>query len=196
MDENITIKRIKEIKGKMSQEKFAEKINSSQPVISKILNGEAPSINVLISISKEFDVSVDWLLGLSQKKSISHSSKYNSDDPLTYSDIIGFLVTMIKNNSISYWNEEDDSFDSIPFANAHNRKDLFRIKDCFIGDLLLAATGLVASSPETINEWLNTVAKNYDIPLIDWSEEKEFIYETHKGNLSPFEILKMMTNNN
>ena len=196
MDENITIKRIKEIKGKMSQEKFAEKINSSQPVISKILNGEAPSINVLISISKEFDVSVDWLLGLSQKKSISHSSKYNSDDPLTYSDIIGFLVKMINNNSISYWCEEEESYDFISFANTQNRKDLFRIKDCFIGDLLLAASGLLESSPETINEWLNTISKNYDIPLIEWSEDKKYVYETHKGNMTSFEILKMMSNTN
>ena len=63
--ENITVKRIKEVMGEMTQTQFADSIHSSQSVISKTINGEQPSINMQIEISKEYKVSVDWLLGLS-----------------------------------------------------------------------------------------------------------------------------------
>ncbi len=103
MREDITIKRIEEVRGAMSQEEFAKSIKSSQSVISKILSGDQQaSINVLTEISKNYGVSIDWLLGLSSRKSLKGYSVYDETNPLTYADIIAFFVTLMQNNSIKY----------------------------------------------------------------------------------------------
>lgn len=51
-----------------SQEAFAQKISSTQSNVSKMLNGTPPSAATLKALATVYKVSVDWLLGLSDKK--------------------------------------------------------------------------------------------------------------------------------
>ena len=70
-DENkadVTLERIKELKGSDSQEVFAKKINTTQSKMSKMLTGTPPSAATLKAMAEAYDVSVDWLLGLSDNK--------------------------------------------------------------------------------------------------------------------------------
>lgn len=53
----------------MSQRRFAFELNVSQAMISKYERGEAePDINMIKTIAKFFDVSTDYLLGMSDDK--------------------------------------------------------------------------------------------------------------------------------
>ena len=68
-ERNITLERIKELKGNDSQEVFAQKIHTTQSNVSKMLKGiTPPSAATLTELAKSYHVSVDWLLGLSDQK--------------------------------------------------------------------------------------------------------------------------------
>ena len=53
-----------------TQETVARKLITSQSNVSKWLNGQMTTTDNLISISKAYKVSVDWLLGISDEKEI------------------------------------------------------------------------------------------------------------------------------
>ena len=60
---------------KATQNAFAEKIGTTQAALSAYEQGDRmPSVEILTSISAAFDVSVDWLLGLSDIKNIDNKS--------------------------------------------------------------------------------------------------------------------------
>ena len=178
--ENIIIKRINEVKGNLSQFEFAKEIGSSQSVISKILSGDPPSITVLTGIANKYNVSIDWLLGLSSRKSLKDFSSYDDTNPITYSDIIAFLIDLLKNNSVSFERGE---------------QDCITINDHFIGDLVSSASSLLMTNPETIDVWLENTAKNYDIPLVKWTAAVNTLYNASIGHHSSLEILKNLSIN-
>ena len=65
---SILQKRINELlyEHRLTQSALAEKIGITQPTLSRNLSGiHAPRVEVLESIAKVFDVSVDYLLGVS-----------------------------------------------------------------------------------------------------------------------------------
>ena len=58
--------RFRELRGTSSQEEFAKKIGMSRPVIGFYENGDrVPDILTLRKIAEMYNVSADWLLGLS-----------------------------------------------------------------------------------------------------------------------------------
>lgn len=175
---NITVNRINEVKGTMTQEQFAREIGSSQSVVSKVLSGDPPSISVLIGIANRFDVSIDWLLGISPRKSLKNYSTYDNTNPVTYADITAFFVTLLNNNSISFKRDE-----------ANGEPDTITINDSFIGDLVTSANSLLKTNPETIDAWLEIAIKKYDIPLLKWTKYEETCYWNGIKFRSPLEIL-------
>jgi len=72
MDNSIIGERIKQLrtKSKLNQQNFAEAIGVTQSTLSSYENGNViPSIDILIKTSKQFNVSMDWLCGLSSLRS-------------------------------------------------------------------------------------------------------------------------------
>lgn len=60
----------------MTQTQLAEKIGTSNVTICRYLTGErTPRIDVLTKIAKEFNVSLDYLLGISDDKNIKNSDE-------------------------------------------------------------------------------------------------------------------------
>lgn len=69
--------RLKEAFGSDSQETVGKKLNMTQGNISKLLSGsQQPTLETVYHIAETYDVSVDWLLGLSEKKRIASVSTY------------------------------------------------------------------------------------------------------------------------
>ena len=98
INENITLQRIKELKGGDSQEVFAQRIHSTQSNVSKMLKGTPPSASTLRTLAEEYQVSVDWLLGLSDKKELGNVAKTQiiNGELLTYADVIVVLDALYK----------------------------------------------------------------------------------------------------
>lgn len=91
MSNNISLSsRIKELRTSMglTQKEFAELINVSTVSVSSYeTEAKTPSLDMVISISRKCNVSIDWLCGLSDKKNLN-------DECCTYYDAINFLVKL------------------------------------------------------------------------------------------------------
>lgn len=88
--ENTFSTRIKELRTslKMTQSDFASSIGSSQNALSGYENGDrAPSCEILVTIAEKYNVSIDWLCGLSNKKTLN-------DECCTYYDALNMLVKL------------------------------------------------------------------------------------------------------
>lgn len=76
-------KRLKQLRVErgLQQEDMAEILNLHRATISRYENNQRePDINTLINISKHFNVSIDWLLGISDHKaSVKDLSSYSQD---------------------------------------------------------------------------------------------------------------------
>ena len=107
--------RLKELRQSLNltQREMAKDLNITAAALSKYESQIAnPSINVLISIAKKYNVSVDWLLGL--------SDNYSTNKLKTYADILQniFQLATSLNNlefdfdgiSIDGYEDEDGEF--------------------------------------------------------------------------------------
>ena len=91
MNESIST-RIKEVRKSlhMSQVEFAKFLGITQATVSAIESGSRiPSTDTALTIAKKCNVSMDWLCGLSNKKSAS-------DMPETYSDVARLLIPLME----------------------------------------------------------------------------------------------------
>ena len=158
-DFDVTIERIKELKGADSQEIFAQKINMTQSNVSKMLGGMPPSASTLIAISKAYDVSVDWLLGLSDRKS---RKNFPDLDNITYADALAVFDRLIENDSI-YANEMDSS--------------MFRSLDGVLSYLLESRLTVENVDIETRRYWYKTTAEQFsEYKIIKWKQEYEEVF--------------------
>lgn len=87
----ITI-RLKELFGNEKQKQIAEKLYTSQSNVSKWKRGKGfPGANTLQFIAERYEVSIDWLLGLSDEKEI-HSVE---PEEITYEQLIHILDVLL-----------------------------------------------------------------------------------------------------
>lgn len=64
--------RLRDAFGSDSQETVGRKLNMTQGNVSKILSGsQQPTIDTLVRVAEVYDVSIDWLTGLSDKRKIT-----------------------------------------------------------------------------------------------------------------------------
>lgn len=73
--------RLKELKdsSELTQAKIAEMIDLTPQAFSYIMNGREPNFDVLVKIAKAFDVSTDWLMGLTNVRSTDFKIKALSE---------------------------------------------------------------------------------------------------------------------
>ena len=165
---NITIERIKEIKGSESQEKFAEKIHMTQSNVSKLLNGTPPSASTLIAISKEYDVSVDWLLGLTDRKS---SKNFPDTNEITYADALAAFDVLIENNSL--------------MTNCMGDASIFRVLDEVLNYLLSSRLTVNELDVDTRKYWYKSTAEQFaDCKIIKWKSDYDEKYESFMSHKS------------
>lgn len=165
-DFKITIERIKEIKGSESQEKFAEKIHMTQSNVSKLLNGTPPSASTLIAISKEYDVSVDWLLGLTDRKS---SKNFPDTNEITYADVLAVFDVLIENNSL--------------MTNCMGDSSMFHIFDEALNYLLSSRITVKELDVDTRKYWYKTTAEQFaDYKILKWKPNYNKVFENCMPN--------------
>ena len=90
MTNGIIASKIKELRTslRLTQAEFAESVNTTQAALSGYERGDrTPSLDILYSISRKFNVSVDWLLGRSKIKDLSF-------DFNTYYDVLNMFVKL------------------------------------------------------------------------------------------------------
>lgn len=74
LDNEVIRSRLKETFGAEQQEIIAGRLNVTQGTVSKVLTGnQTLTLEMAYHIAQQYGVSVDWLLGLSNKKSITNS---------------------------------------------------------------------------------------------------------------------------
>ena len=177
-DFDVTIKRIKELKGSDSQEVFAQKINMTQSNVSKMLGGMPPSASTLIAISRAYDVSVDWLLGLSDRKS---RKNFPDLDNITYADSLAVFDRLIENNSL--------------VTKVMNEPSTFRSIDGVLSYLLKSRLTVENVDIETRRYWYKTMAEQFsEYKLVQWKQEYEEAFKDFVPNKpEAADIIKFLT---
>ena len=105
-DFKILSQRLKALRNEleMTQKEFSEKIGFTQATLSAYENNQKkPSLDIVMSIAKKCEVSLDWLCGLSDKKSTSNI-------PQTLADIFEMLFLIQEHSEIYLYANEDNVF--------------------------------------------------------------------------------------
>lgn len=176
VNEDITLERIKELKGNDSQEAFAQKISSTQSNVSKMLNGTPPSAATLKTLATVYKVSVDWLLGLSDKKEIGDKvlSHDLTAETITYADAMAVLEVLYQKQSV------DVGFDMNGYNNDPD-PDMILVKDKVLAYFLDNRFRYNESSRDIYEIWLKKAMQNYDKHLLlQWDANTDAVYEQNK----------------
>lgn len=154
----IVRERLREAFGEDSQATVAGKLNMTQGTISKILSGnQQPTLETIFHISEEYKVSVDWLVGLSEKKRIT---KYSGET--TYSSAVEALTDL-------------DHHGAITVKNEGNRELHIIVDDVLLKMLLNKSLSISKTDSELFQNWLDTKLSLFeDKPLLYsgvWSDD-------------------------
>lgn len=181
MSNGIIAHRVKEVMGELTQAEFASQVNSTQTTISKLLAGAMPSSSLLESIARQFGVSVDWMLGLSDNKYISGAST----ETLLYSDVIPVLARLLERGSMTYRTETKKekivvSEDGNIVTNEYTLY-LLEIKDAILKDCISLASHTNRVDKDTYSYWLTSMKENYRREVLRWSSEYEDSYKNYRS---------------
>ena len=103
LPENVITNRLKEAFGSDTQIEIGRKIFTSQGNVSKLLSGEQqPTLETIYHVATAYDVSVDWLLGLTDEKRISVTNDCSS-----YEEVTKCLTDVITLSAVDYEGDED-----------------------------------------------------------------------------------------
>ncbi|MDE6016746.1 MAG: helix-turn-helix domain-containing protein [Acetatifactor sp.] len=177
---NITLERIKELKGNDSQEVFAQKIHTTQSNISKMLKGMTPpSAAILTELAKTYHVSVDWLLGLSDEKETKPRGQSHklTAETVTYADAMAVLEILYQKGSI------DVGYDN----NGYNSKpdpSIILVKDKVLAYFLDNRSRYSGGSQNIYEIWVKQAMEVYEkYLLLQWTDSVNAVYEQNVPKL-------------
>lgn len=184
IDLDLIKERLKETFGDDTQVTIGKSINSSQANVSKMLSGaQEPTIETIYSIAQEYDISVDWLLGLSDVKKRTSSVQ-------TYGDVLKAFVSLgesgiiwpFPNNMISV----DGRNPELPEVTS------FGVNDEILRSLLYEWKRMAQSPKDIYDMWMEKRIEEYSsIPYIPWNDEvRELYYEFRDPAGVSIDVLK------
>ena len=163
-----TTKRIRELKGKESQESFANKIHMSQANVSKMLNGMPPSAGTLKILADLYDVSVDWLLGLSDRKS---RKSIPSADNMSYADAICVLDKLYQTGAI---------MNGINTRTNGKNPNIIHVQDLVLRYLLESRSKVEDLDINLQDFWYKNTAEHFaDKKIIEWNDIREHQFRNY-----------------
>ena len=155
---NMTIlrERLREAFGKDSQETVGKRLNMTQGNVSKLLAGlQQPTLETVFHVAEIYDVSVDWLLGISEKKNKVDIASYASDIE---------MMTNLRNLGV------------IRVGKERNGDPYIQIKDPIFKNLFIKSLALFDTDSEIYQSWVDSKLSAFgDKPLlmdIVWEDEK------------------------
>lgn len=184
IDLDLIKERLKETFGDDTQVTIGKSINSSQANVSKMLSGaQEPTIETIYSIAQEYDISVDWLLGLSDVKKRTSSVQ-------TYGDVLKAFVSLgesgiiwpFPNNMISV----DGRNPELPEVTS------FGVNDEILRSLLYEWKRMAQGPKDIYDMWMEKRIEEYSsIPYIPWNDEvRELYYEFRDPAGVSIDVLK------
>ena len=150
--------RLRIVFGSDPQDMVAKKLNMTQGTISKILSGnQQPTLETIYHIAEAYNVSVDWLLGLSEKRQVT---KYNGET--TYAIATETIGDLVKKGA------KIDNEKKSPEAVIHIEDPLLRM-------LLRKSITLAETDRDMYENWAKEKLSLFaDKPVLykgDWNEQ-------------------------
>jgi transcriptional regulator with XRE-family HTH domain len=163
-EKKVTAERIKEAIGSDTQTVAAKKINSNQGAISNLIKGDYyPTSATIIEICKAYNVSADWLLGLSDNK---YRNSINIDY-LTYDQVMEVVCSLFETDSIEVPNIGSE-------VNPEYDPTLVKFKDPLFTYLLTRRYNASQVGNDILEDWKkNSLSKYQGIEVFSafhWNE--------------------------
>ena len=165
IDRDQLIARLREAIGNDTQAEVGEKIHMTQSSVSKILTGaKTPSIDAICDIASVYNVSADWLLGITDE-----SQKKPNTGKVTYASLVENIMdayahgtTTIEKTSTEY---------------------TIKIEDPFFWQLMKMGMGQYAAGGNYYKEWVTKDLSTFtDAPLyLDLTREYPYIFDQTDG---------------
>ncbi len=155
--------RLREAFGSDSQETIGKKLNMTQGNVSKLLSGvQQPTLDTLYRIATVYDVSVDWIMGLSDRK-----KAIKPESGTTYGLAVETIQDLVYKGSDMTDKERGDSIE-------------IKIKDPILVKLLKKSQALSKADWEMFKEWRRERLSIFDDRPIVWtstfsSEKLDFL---------------------
>lgn len=150
--------RLREAFGDDSQETVGKNLNMTQGNVSKLLSGsQQPTLETIFHIAETYNVSVDWLLGISEKKRSTKTAH-----AVSYASAVEVLVSLCQHRTAAITVEPGNGL-------------TVRVDDPLIKFLLEKSLALSTADTEIYQDWIETRLTAFDDkPLIfsdTWSDE-------------------------
>lgn len=170
--ENKFSSRIRELRTslKLTQSAFAKSIGTSQNALSGYENKDRiPSYDILVNIATTYNISLDWLCGLTETK--EYSPKIT-----TYAELIQLITEIVDISTLDTTFEIRDVYEnpetlfSVATLNIDNKKiiEFFsEWKD------VLQLCKKSPSGKKLYHIWLNDILIRYDIPISSEPSDRE-----------------------
>lgn len=144
--------RLKEAFGSDSQEAVANKLNMTQGNVSKLLSGmQQPTLDTLYRIADIYDVSIDWLMGLSDRRHVTKPGV-----GVSYA-----LATEVLNELISNGSK---------LSSGKSERDIsIQIKDPILIKLVNKSRTLFTTDFELYQNWKKTRLSMFDDKSLLWA---------------------------
>lgn len=187
LKKDIIKERLKETFGNDTQTVIGKKINVVQGTVSKVLSGDQePTAEMLYNVAQVYEVSVDWLMGLSDVRQIP-----DPNPVMTYGDI---LKTFAKYGELGIVYPYPKSF-----VGNDGDVELAQIQGMQIGDEILQAilyewTQMTKMQPDMYQMIRDKRILDYSkIPYMPWSDGLKILFN-QMGNVadaSPDKLKKL-----
>lgn len=143
VDSAIICARVNEVLDQDTQEAAAKKLHMAQSTVSKIKTGkQTPTTETLVHIAKEYEVSVDWLLGLSEERKPIKKDEYfdcgNND--ITYSTVTKVISLLYRHNIAEISKTKEGRF-------------AIALRDPLLQFLITRCISVDKADPDMLKEW-------------------------------------------
>lgn len=171
-----------------TQEITARKLNTTQGNVSKWVSGsQVPTTDMLYEIAKAYQVSVDWILGISPQKEIDGIVL----EKLTYEQITRIVDALIQNKNFSVPNlaelapnevefEEDENGDSVPTTpEPQYDSDYIKVNDRLLSYLLRRRYKIQLTGEDMLEMWKENKLPNFmGLKLLNYNGSVEETIDT------------------
>ena len=151
-DLEIVKERIRIAKGNDTQQDFADKLGMTQGNVSKMLNkDQMPALDTIYSISKQYKVSSDWLLGLSESKEL-----VVTDGTTTYASAAEMIMDMIRCGNVMTENQANSGID-------------IHVCDLLLKRLCMKGAALQGTDTDSYKTWIKEKLSEFDDKPLLWA---------------------------